>query len=48
MTIQRITRFVRYVTQAEDADKFYVSVFSDSRITHVSRYRDAGPARKAA
>src|ERR1700758_4699204 len=43
MTIQRITPFLWYDTQAEDAAKLYVSVFANSRITHVSRYGDAGP-----
>jgi predicted 3-demethylubiquinone-9 3-methyltransferase (glyoxalase superfamily) len=43
MTIQTITPFLWYDAQAEDAAKFYVSVFSNSRITHLSRYSDAGP-----
>ena len=30
----------------EDAAKLYVSVFANSRITHVSRYGDAGPGPK--
>jgi predicted 3-demethylubiquinone-9 3-methyltransferase (glyoxalase superfamily) len=46
MTIQRITPFLWYDTQAEDAAKLYVSVFANSRITHVSRYGDAGPGPK--
>ena len=46
MTIQRITPFLWYDTQAEDAAKLYVSVFPNSRITHVSRYGDAGPGPK--
>jgi predicted 3-demethylubiquinone-9 3-methyltransferase (glyoxalase superfamily) len=46
MTIQRITPFLWYDTQAENAAKFYVSIFSNSRITHLSRYGDAGPGPK--
>ena len=46
MTIQRIMPFLWYDTQAEDAAKLYVSVFPNSRITHVSRYGDAGPGPK--
>jgi len=46
MTIQGITPFLWYDTQAEDAAKLYVSVFSNSRITHLSRYGDAGPGPK--
>jgi predicted 3-demethylubiquinone-9 3-methyltransferase (glyoxalase superfamily) len=46
MTIQRITPFLWYDTQAEDAAKLYVSIFPNSRITHVSRYGDAGPGPK--
>ena len=43
MTIQRITPFLWYDTQAEDAARFYVSIFGNSRITHVSYYGEAGP-----
>src|SRR5215831_16317125 len=46
MTIQRITPFLWYDTQAEDAARLYVSIFSNSRITHLSRYGDAGPGPK--
>jgi predicted 3-demethylubiquinone-9 3-methyltransferase (glyoxalase superfamily) len=46
MPIQRITPFLWYDTQAEDAAKLYVSIFSNSRITHLSRYGDAGPGPK--
>ncbi len=46
MAIQRITPFLWYDTQAEDAAKLYVSIFANSRITHVSRYSDAGPGPK--
>jgi predicted 3-demethylubiquinone-9 3-methyltransferase (glyoxalase superfamily) len=33
-------------TQAEDAAKLYVSIFANSRITHLSRYGDSGPGPK--
>ena len=46
MTIQRITPFLWYDTQAEDAARFYVSIFGNSRITHVSYYGEAGPGPK--
>ena len=46
MTIKSITPFLWFDTQAEDAANFYVSLFADSRIIHVSRYGDAGPGPK--
>ena len=46
MTIQRITPFLWFDTQAEDAARLYVSIFANSRITHVSHYGDAGPGPK--
>jgi len=46
MTIKSITPFLWFDTQAEDAAKFYVSLFPNSKITHVSRYSDAGPGPK--
>ena len=46
MAIRAITPFLWFDTQAEEAAKFYVSLFPDSRITHVSRYGDAGPGPK--
>jgi predicted 3-demethylubiquinone-9 3-methyltransferase (glyoxalase superfamily) len=36
MAIQRITPFLWFDSQAEDAARFYVSLFENSRITHVS------------
>jgi predicted 3-demethylubiquinone-9 3-methyltransferase (glyoxalase superfamily) len=39
----RITPNLWFDSEAEDAADFYVSVFPNSRITHVSRYGDAGP-----
>jgi predicted 3-demethylubiquinone-9 3-methyltransferase (glyoxalase superfamily) len=46
MTIQGITPFLWFDREAEDAAKLYVSIFANSRITHVSRYGDAGPGPK--
>ena len=46
MAIRAITPFLWFDTQAEEAAKLYVSLFPDSRITHVSRYGDAGPGPK--
>jgi predicted 3-demethylubiquinone-9 3-methyltransferase (glyoxalase superfamily) len=46
MAIKNISPFPWYDTQAEDAAKFYVSLFANSRITHVSRYGDAGSGPK--
>ena len=43
--VQRITPFLWYDDNAEDAAKFYVSVFANSRIVAVSRYdADTGKA----
>jgi predicted 3-demethylubiquinone-9 3-methyltransferase (glyoxalase superfamily) len=46
MAIKNITPFLWYDRDAEDAAKLYVSLFDNSRITHVSRYGDAGPGPK--
>jgi predicted 3-demethylubiquinone-9 3-methyltransferase (glyoxalase superfamily) len=46
MTIKSITPFLWFDSNAEDAAKFYVSLFENSHITHVSRYGDAGPRPK--
>lgn len=43
MAIKSITPFLWYDREAVDAAKFYVSLFDNSRITHVSHYGDAGP-----
>jgi predicted 3-demethylubiquinone-9 3-methyltransferase (glyoxalase superfamily) len=37
-TMQRITPFLWFDNQAEDAAKFYVSIFKNSRIGSVARY----------
>jgi predicted 3-demethylubiquinone-9 3-methyltransferase (glyoxalase superfamily) len=41
-TIQRITPCLWFDDQAEQAASFYVSVFQNSKITHISRYGEAG------
>ena len=42
----KITTFLAYVDQAEEAAKFYVSIFKNSRIRSVSRYGEGGPGPK--
>jgi predicted 3-demethylubiquinone-9 3-methyltransferase (glyoxalase superfamily) len=46
MTIKSITPFLWFDSCAEEAANFYVSLFPDSRITHVSRYGDTEPGPK--
>ena len=41
----RITPFLWYDTQAEEAAKLYTSIFPNSKITKVTRYGEAGPSR---
>jgi len=41
-TFARITPCLWFDRQGEEAAQFYVSIFPDSRITHTSRYGDAG------
>jgi len=44
--MQKITPFLWFDNNAEEAAQFYVSVFKKSRILSVSRYGDAGPGPK--
>src|SRR2546421_6213444 len=44
--MQKITTFLWFDTQAEEAANFYVSVFKNSKISTVNRYGDAGPGPK--
>ena len=44
--MQKITPFLWFDAQAEEAAKHYVSVFKDGRILKVARYGDAGPGPK--
>ena len=41
-TVQRITPFLWFDTQAEEAASFYVSIFESSKIRGLTRYDDAG------
>jgi predicted 3-demethylubiquinone-9 3-methyltransferase (glyoxalase superfamily) len=41
--MQRITPFLWFDNQAEEAVSFYTSVFENSRIVTVNRYGEAGP-----
>jgi len=41
--MQKITTFLWFKDQAEQAAKFYTSVFPDSKVTAITRYGDAGP-----
>ena len=43
---QRITPFLWFDTQAEEAANFYCSVFKNSKVGQVVRYGDAGPGPK--
>ena len=42
----KISPFLWFDTQAEDAARFYVSIFPSSRIVKVARYGDPGPGPK--
>jgi predicted 3-demethylubiquinone-9 3-methyltransferase (glyoxalase superfamily) len=44
--MQKITPFLWFDGKAEEAVKFYTSVFKNSKIGNVSRYGDAGPGPK--
>lgn len=39
----KITPFLWFDTQAEEAANFYISVFKDGKILNLSRYGEAGP-----
>ena len=44
--MQKITPFLWFNNQAEEAVNLYVSIFKNSRIVSLSRYGDAGPGPK--
>jgi predicted 3-demethylubiquinone-9 3-methyltransferase (glyoxalase superfamily) len=44
--MQKITPFIWFDNQAEEAAKLYTSLFDDSKIGSVRRYGDAGPGPK--
>ena len=41
--MQRITPFLWFDNQAEEAVKFYTSIFKNSKIMDIARYGDEGP-----
>jgi predicted 3-demethylubiquinone-9 3-methyltransferase (glyoxalase superfamily) len=41
--MQKITPFLWYDGQAEEAARFYIALFPNSRILNVTRYSEAGP-----
>ena len=44
--MQKITPFLWFDSNAEEAMNFYVSIFKNSKILKVVRYGDAGPGSK--
>ena len=44
--MQKITPFLWFNGQAEEAMHFYVSIFKNSKVISVTRYGDAGPGPK--
>jgi predicted 3-demethylubiquinone-9 3-methyltransferase (glyoxalase superfamily) len=43
---QKITPFLWFDGKAEEAAKFYTSIFKNSNIGHIARYGEAGPGPK--
>jgi predicted 3-demethylubiquinone-9 3-methyltransferase (glyoxalase superfamily) len=41
--IQKITPFLWFDHQAEEAARFYVSIFPNSKVVKVTRYGEGGP-----
>ena len=44
--LQKITPFLWFDNQAEEAARFYTAIFDNSKILSVARYGDAGPGPK--
>jgi len=44
--MQKITTFLWFNGQAEEAMHFYISIFKNSKVLSVTRYGDAGPGPK--
>lgn len=44
--MQRITPFLWFDNQAEEAAKFYVSIFKNSKVGHIAHYGENGPGPK--
>jgi predicted 3-demethylubiquinone-9 3-methyltransferase (glyoxalase superfamily) len=45
---QKITTYLWFNGNAEEAVDFYISVFADSRVTNVARWGEGGPAPQGA
>jgi predicted 3-demethylubiquinone-9 3-methyltransferase (glyoxalase superfamily) len=45
MTMQKITPFLWFDGNAEEAMNFYMSIFDDAKITNIARYSDVGPGQ---
>lgn len=43
---QKVTTFLWFDKNAEEAVNFYVSVFKNARVVHTARYTDVGPGPK--
>ncbi len=44
--MQKITPFLWFDANAEEAMNFYVSIFKNSKVLRVTRYGEAGPGPK--
>ncbi len=44
--MQKITPFLWFDGEAEEAARFYTSIFENSKIQSITRYGDAGPGKK--
>ena len=44
--MQKITPFLWFDDQAEEAMNFYISIFKNSKVVSITRYGDAGPGPK--
>ena len=44
--MQKITTFLWFDTQAEEAANFYVSIFKNAKVLGLTRYGEAGPGPK--
>ena len=42
----KITPFLWFDTQAEEAANYYVSIFKNSKVREITRYGEAGPGQK--
>ena len=45
---QKITPFLWFDTQAEEAARFYVSIFKNAEVTHINHLGEAGPSHNGA